>query len=73
MKWCFIDIKTRISYTQHGDYYLLDMALPPQKEVQLNRFGRARLRYLKEHRRGTYNHLLRALKFNMCKSQEYRY
>ncbi|HWR20049.1 MAG TPA: TnpV protein [Clostridia bacterium] len=58
MKGQFIDIKTRISYTQHGDYYLPDVILPPQKELQLNRFGRARLRYLKEHERGTYNNLL---------------
>lgn len=58
MKGQFIDIKTRINYTQHGDYYLPDLPLPPQKEVQLNRFGWARLHYLKEHRRGTYNSLL---------------
>ena len=62
MKGHFIDMKTRIHYTQHGDYYLPDLTLPPQKEVPLNRFGRARLCYLKEHGRGTYNSLLLSLK-----------
>ena len=58
MKGHFIDIKTKISYTQHGNYFLPDVTLSPQKEVQLNRFGRARLRYLKEHAHGIYNSLL---------------
>ena len=31
MKGHFSDIKTGICYTQHGDYYLPDLQLPPQK------------------------------------------
>lgn len=41
MKGHFIDMKTGISYKRYSDYYLPDVSLPPQKEVQLNRFGRA--------------------------------
>ena len=43
MKDCFTNMETGISYKRRGDYYLPDMALPPKKEVQLNRYGRARL------------------------------
>ncbi len=50
MKGQFRDIKTAISYTQHGDYYLPDLQLPQQKDLQLNRFRRARLGYLKSMR-----------------------
>ena len=64
MKGHFRDIKTGISYTQHGDYYLPDLQLPQQKDFLLNRFGRARLRYLKEHARGTYSSLLLSGKLN---------
>lgn len=32
MKGHFSDIKTGICYTQHGDYYLPDLQLPPQKD-----------------------------------------
>ncbi len=60
----YINEETGISYTLHGDYYLPDLALPPQKEVGLNRFGRARLHYLKEHRKGLYTTLLMAAGLN---------
>jgi hypothetical protein len=64
MKDYFTNMETGISYKRHGDYYLLDMALPPQKGVQLNRYGRARLRYLKEHKRVLYVNLLTSGKLN---------
>jgi hypothetical protein len=58
MKKHYIDAKTGISYTLHGGYYLPDLALSQQKKVELNRFGRSRLRYLKEHKRVQYVDLL---------------
>jgi hypothetical protein len=64
MKDYFTNMETGISYKRHGDYYFLDMALPPQKGVQLNRYGRARLRYLKEHKRVLYVNLLTSGKLN---------
>ncbi len=47
-----------ITYTKHGDYYLPDLTLPKEEPVTYGRFGRMRLKYLKEHRRGTYTSLL---------------
>ena len=47
-----------ITYTKHGDYYLPDLTLPEKEPAIYGRFGRMRLKYLKEHRRGTYTSLL---------------
>ena len=35
-----------------------DLKLTPQKEIHLSRFGRMKLKYLKEHRRVQYTNLL---------------
>lgn len=44
----------KITYTKYGDYYLPDLALPEEEPATYGRFGRMRLKYLKEHRRATY-------------------
>ena len=44
----FTDEKTGISYTLVGDYYLPNLVLEPEEKVVLNKYGRMRLRYLKE-------------------------
>ena len=46
-----------ITYTKCGDYYLPDLAVPEEEPPIYGRFGRMRLRYLKEHRRATYINL----------------
>ena len=50
----FIDEKTAISYTLVGDYYLPNLVLEPEEKVILNKYGRMRLRYLKEHKKAEY-------------------
>ena len=47
-----------ITYTKCGDYYLPDLAVPEEEPPTYGRFGRMRLKYLKEHRRGIYTSLL---------------
>ena len=47
-----------ITYTKHGDYYLPDLAVPEEEPATYGHFGRMRLKYLKEHHRGTYTALL---------------
>lgn len=47
-----------ITYTKCGDYYLPDLAVPEEEPATYGRFGRMRLKYLKEHRRGIYTSLL---------------
>ena len=55
LKKGFTDEKTGISYTLKGDYYVPNI-IPPEAidYSKLNKYGRARLRFLKEHRRAEY-------------------
>ena len=45
-----------LDYTLHGDYYLPDIGVGPSQSI--GKYGRARLRYLQEHRPGVYTRLL---------------
>lgn len=48
----------KIQYTRQGDYFLPNL-LPHQEETcPIGKYGRMRLRYLKEHRRILYTNLL---------------
>ena len=46
-----------ITYSKHGDYYLPDLAVSKEEPAAYGRFGRMRLKYLKEHRRAIYINL----------------
>ena len=46
-----------ITYSKYGDYYLPDLVLSEEEPATYGRFGRMRLKYLKEHRRATYTNL----------------
>ena len=50
------DEKNGLDYTLHGDYYLPDIEVDPGQPI--GKYGRARLRYLQEHRSIIYNQLL---------------
>ena len=50
----FIDEKTGIEYIRTGDYYLPTLVLAEQKKIQLNKSGRLRLDYLKNHKKAEY-------------------
>ena len=54
MKQHFTDERTGISYTLQGDYYLPDLVLPAEEQVEVGIWGQRHLRYLKEYRRATY-------------------
>lgn len=60
----FTDEETGISYTLVGDYYLPNLVLEPEEKVILNKYGRMRLRYLKEHKKAEYTILFMEGKFN---------
>ena len=45
----FTDEKTGISYTLVDDYYLPNLTLEQEEKITLNKYGRMRLNYLKEH------------------------
>ncbi len=50
------DYKNGLDYTLVGDYYLPDLEI--ESSQPLGKFGRARMKYLKEHRPGLYSQLL---------------
>ena len=50
------DSKNGLDYTLVGDYYLPDLEVESSQPI--GKFGRARMKYLKEHRPGLYSWLL---------------
>ena len=48
----------KIDYIKHGDYLLPDLSLKETKKGNINRFGRTRLAYLKEHKQALYTTFL---------------
>lgn len=46
-----------ITYSKYGDYYLPDLAISEKEPATYGRFGRIRLKYLKEYRRVAYINL----------------
>ena len=49
-----IDERTGIEYHLEGDYYIPNLAMPKQEKITLNKYGRMRLKYLKEHKKADY-------------------
>lgn len=47
-----------ITYTSHEGFYPPNLTLPRKEEASFGRYGRLRLKYLKEHRRVLYIDLL---------------
>ena len=43
-----------ITYRKYGDFYVPNLLMPEGEPATYGHFGRMRLKYLKEHRRGTY-------------------
>ena len=54
LKERFIDERTGIEYVRQGDYYIPNLVLQKQKKIHLNKYGRMRLNYLKEHKKAEY-------------------
>ena len=53
-----IDEKTRIEYHLEGDYYIPNLVVPEQEKITLNKYGRMRLKYLKENKKAEYSIML---------------
>ncbi|MBD5094478.1 MAG: TnpV protein [Subdoligranulum sp.] len=58
MKEHITNEKTGISYTLQGDYYLPDLALPPEEEQPIGAWGQRHLRYIRQNKRLLYTNLL---------------
>lgn len=48
----------KVTYTNHEGFYLPNLTLPRKEEASFGRYGRLRLKYLKEHRKVLYINLL---------------
>ena len=46
------------TYTQAGDYFIPDIALPERNNRKIGKYGRMRHRYLKEHRPVIYSTMI---------------
>mgnify|MGYP003297762433 CR=1 FL=1 len=64
MKQHFTDERTGISYTLQGDYYLPDLALPAEEQVEVGIWGQRHLRYIKTERKALYTELLTSGRLN---------
>ena len=53
-----IDKKTGIESYLEGDYYIPNLTIPKQEKITLNKYGRIRLDYLKEHKKADYTIML---------------
>lgn len=47
-----------LTYTKTGEYLIPNLMMDEQPEGDIGVYGRMRKRFLKEHRRGTYNGML---------------
>ena len=53
-----------ITYSQCGDYLIPDLVLPQEEQQPIGKYGRMRMRYLKEQRPALYSNLLLTSKLN---------
>ncbi len=53
-----IDERTGIEYHLEGDYYIPNLVMPKQEKITLNKYGRMRLKYLKEYKKADYTTML---------------
>ena len=54
LKESYIDEKNGIEYRLVGDYYVPNLIFKKEEKIILNKYGRARLKFLKENRKAEY-------------------
>lgn len=52
------DENNGLCYTKVGDYYYPNIVVNDEEKVTLGKYGRARLQYLKSHKRGLWSELI---------------
>ena len=60
----YIDEKTEIAYTLKGNYYFPNLSITKDRNFTIGRYGKARLRYIKQYNKVLYNNLLLSGKLN---------
>ena len=56
--------KNGLWYERQGDYYLPELALPPEEEKPVGIWGQRHLEYIRQHKKGFYLNLLTSCKLN---------
>ena len=51
-------MNNKITYRKEGDYFIPNLPLPIQPKKQIGKYGRLRLNYLKNFKKGLYTELL---------------
>lgn len=51
-------MNNKITYRKEGDYFIPNLSLPIQHKKQIGKYGRLRLNYLKNFKKGLYTELL---------------
>lgn len=51
-------MNNKITYRKEGDYFIPNLSLPIQPKKQIGKYGRFRLNYLKNFKKGLYTELL---------------
>ena len=51
-------MNNKITYRKEGDYFIPNLSLPIQPKKQIEKYGRLRLNYLKDFKKGLYTELL---------------
>ena len=69
LKQHITDEKTGIDYTLHGDYYLPDISLPAEEEIQIGVWGQRYAAFLKKHQRNVYDEFFFSGKLNAYLAQ----
>ena len=54
IKESYIDERTGIEYRLVGDYYLPNLVIKQEEKIILNKYGRLRLKFLKENKKAEY-------------------
>ena len=52
------DENNGLYYTKVGDYYYPNIVINDEEKITLGKYGRARLQYLKSHKRGLWSELI---------------
>ena len=51
-------MNNKITYHKEGDYYIPNFVIEEQEKITLNKYGKMRLNYLKEHKKAEYSIML---------------
>ena len=54
LKESYIDERTGIEYRSVGNYYIPNLVLEKEEKITLNKYGRLRLKFLKENKKAEY-------------------